>query len=258
MHRVRSALVPLAVAAAFAASVKTVSLAHQARGNARETAVPFTAGERLTYDVTWSAFVVAGTAVSTVEKRSDSSYYIVAEGRPVPLVQRLYNIYYKMDTLLDTVTLLPTRGSLYSEGSGGSRYAVTSFDRARRKALFELREETTLKTEFDVPPQIQDGLSALYVLRAMTFKAGDRITLPVADDGLVYSVHADARATESVRVPLGTFDAWKVDVSIVDAQGQPAATNAAVWMSNDARRLPLKLQAELPVGHFVLVLREAR
>jgi hypothetical protein len=250
----------LASIAVVAAELATIApLSAQAQGNARAAAVPFAAGERLTYDVTWSTFLVAGTAVGTVEKKPDTNtYYIVAEGRPIPLLQRLYNLYYKMDTILDSVTLLPQRGSLYSEERGLRRLAVTRFDRARGKAFFELQEDTTLKSEFDVPAQVQDGLSALYVLRAMTFKAGDRITLPVTDDGMMYSVQADVRAVEPVRVPLGTIDAWKLDVSIVDAQGQPAASNAAVWISNDARRLPVKLQAELPVGHFVLLLREAR
>jgi hypothetical protein len=99
-----------------------------------------------------------------------------------------------------------------------------------------------------VPPQVQDGLSAVYVLRAMTFKAGDQISLPVTDDGNVYTVRANPVALEQVRVPLGTIEAWRVDVSVVDA---------AVWYSTDARRLPIKLQGKLPVGHFVLVLREA-
>jgi hypothetical protein len=45
-------------------------------------------------------------------------------------------------------------------------------------------------------------------------------------------------------------------VGITDAQGQPVWKNNEVWISNDARRLPVKLQAELPVGHFVLVLRD--
>ena len=252
-----STLVAIAVVAAELAAI--APLAGQARGTAREAAVPFKAGETLTYDVTWSTFLVAGTAVGTVEKKPDTNTYaIVAEGRPIPLLQRLYNLYYKMDTILDSVTLLPQRGSLYSEERGLRRFAVTRFDRAKGKAFFELEEDTTLKSEFDVPPQVQDGLSALYVLRAMTFKAGDRITLPVTDDGMMYSVQADVRAVEQVRVPLGTIDAWRLDVSIADAQGQPAASNAAVWISNDARRLPVKLQAELPVGHFVLLLREAR
>ncbi len=32
----------------------------------------------------------------------------------------------------------------------------------------------------------------------------------------------------------------------------------AVWISTDARRLPVRLQADLPVGNFNLVLREVR
>jgi hypothetical protein len=228
-----------------------------------DAAVPFKVGERLTYDVTWSTFLVAGTANATVAQRVDpggaSAYHIIADGGPVPLLKRLYNLYYKMESLLDTVTLLPQRMSLYSEESGGRRLAATRFDRPQRKAFFELDDAgTPLKSEFDVPPQVQDGLSAIYVLRAMTFKAGDRISLPVTDDGSLYAVQADPVALEQVRVPLGTMEAWRVNVSILDAAGQPAASDAAVWYSTDARRLPLKLQAQLPVGHFVLMLREAR
>src|SRR5581483_3076452 len=52
-----------------------------------EIAVPFHVGETLTYDVAWSQYLVAGTAVSrVVEKRpsyNSTAYYIVAEGRPL-------------------------------------------------------------------------------------------------------------------------------------------------------------------------------
>jgi hypothetical protein len=247
------------IARVLALAVVVAPLSGQTRPRPRDAAVPFAVGEALTFDVTWSTFLVAGSAVSTVvEKRAGSgatAYYIVADGRPVPLLRRLYNIYYKMDTLLDTATLLPQQTSLYSEDGGGRRLSTMRFDRTRRKASYELQEDTTLKAEFDIPPQVQDGLSAVYVLRSMTFKTGDSITLPVADDGSMYAVRADATALERVRVPLGTMDAWRLNISITDAEGKPAARDAAVWISSDARRLPIKLQAELPVGHFVLLLR---
>jgi hypothetical protein len=204
---------------------------------------------------------VAGTAYATVAARVDGTggpaYHIIADGRPIPLLQRLYNVYYKMESMLDTVTLLPQRMSLLSEEKNGRRLAATRFDRARHKAQFELDDAgTPLKSEFDVPAQVQDGLAAVYVLRAMNFKTGERISLPVTDDGNVYTVQADPVALEQVRVPLGTLEAWRVNVSVVDAAGQPAITDAAVWYSTDARRLPIKLQGKLPVGHFVLVARE--
>jgi hypothetical protein len=230
---------------------------------ARDADVPFKAGERLSYDVTWSTFLVAGNATALVaEKRPGSPspvYHIIADGRPIPLLQRLYNVYYKMESMLDTVTLLPQRMSLYSEESSGRRLAATIFDRGKRKVFFELDDAgVPLKSELDVPPQVQDGLSAVYVLRAMNFKTGERITLPITDDGLMYSVQADPVALEQLRVPFGTMEARRVNVTILDSAGQPAASDAAVWYSTDARRLPLKLQAKLPVGHFVLLLRDAK
>ena len=263
MMRVRVALGLAALQLSLASPPASPPLAAQSRPAAREAPVPFKIGETLTFDVTWSTFLVAGSATSTVVARQpaadSTSYHVVADGRPIPLLRRLYNLYYRMETLLDTTTLLPHRGSLLSEENGARREAITRFDRARRKASFELDDDgTRLKEDLDVPPQVQDGLSSVYVLRAMAFKAGERITLPVTNDGAMFSVNADPVGVESVRVPLGTMDAWRVNVAIVDAEGQPAARDAAVWISNDGRRLPLKLQAELPVGHFVLVLREAR
>ncbi len=233
----------------------------------RDAAVPFAVGETLTYDVTWSTYLVAGSATARVtEKRpsaaspasaSASVYHIVAEGRPIPLLSRLYNLYYKMDTLLDSVTLLPERGSLYAEEGGQKATTITQFDRKANRARFEVQAPAPAggQVEFPIPPQAQDGLSTLYVLRAMTFKPGETVTLPVADSGAVYSARLDIGAVEKVRVPYGEREAWKVAVNVTDAQGAAVTKNGAVWISTDARRLPLKLQGELPVGYFVLVLR---
>jgi hypothetical protein len=256
---------PLIVLAMVAASALTPAMRLRAQTGAasgRDASVPFKVGERLTYDVTWSTFLVAGTAYATVAARVDGqgapAYHLIADGRPIPLLQRLYNVYYKMESMLDTSTLLPQRTSLYSEESAGKRLANTRFDRPKQKAIFELDDAgTPLKSEFDVPPQVQDGLSAIYVLRAMNFKEGDRVSLPVTDDGNMYTVHGDAIAIEKIRVPFGSMDAWRVNVTVLDADGKPAVSDAVVWYSTDTRRLPVKLQAKLPVGHFVLVLREA-
>lgn len=229
-----------------------------------ERSVPFKVGETLTYDVSWSTFVTAGTATMTVKEKKASfnstAYYIVAEGKPTPLVGKLYTLYYKMDTLLDSYTLLPQRGSLYSEEGSHHRFRITEFDRKSSKALFEYQTGAApIKTGFPVSPVVQDALSAIYVLRAIPLRPGDRMTMPVADNGTNFKVQVDVgAATERVRTPLGEMPAWRVRPSIFDDKGKPVGRNIAVWVSDDQRRLPLKFQAELPVGSFNLVLREAR
>jgi hypothetical protein len=111
----------------------------RAQPGSRDAAVPFKVGERLTYDVTWSTFLVAGTAYATVAARVDApgspAYHIVADGRPIPLLQRLYNVYYKMESMLDTVTLLPQRMSLYSEERAANGSPTRdSIDRTGRRS----------------------------------------------------------------------------------------------------------------------------
>ena len=227
-----------------------------------ERAVPFHVGETLTYDVSWSSYLTAGTAVATVKEKKSSfnstAYYIVAEGRPTPLVAKLYTLYYKLDTLLDSYTLLPQRGSVYSEEGKRHRFRTTQFDRSARKAFFEYKTTTTAKDEFVVSPVVQDALSAVYVLRAIPFKAGDRMTMPVSDNGQNYKVQLDIGTSERVKTRMGEVSAWKVKPTVSDSNNRPVGRNLAIWMSDDARRLPVKFQAELPVGTFNLVLREAR
>src|SRR5262245_20404618 len=148
-----------------------------------ERPVPFKIGETLTYDVSWSSYVTAGTAVATVKEKkpsfNSSAYYIVAEGRPTPLLSKLYSLYYKIDTLLDSYTLLPQRGSVYSEEGSRHRFKVTTFDHTARKVFFEYKAAGSATDNFAVPPYVQDGLSAIYVLRSVPVKAGDRMTMPV-------------------------------------------------------------------------------
>jgi len=227
-----------------------------------ERPVPFQVGETLTYDVSWSSYLAAGTAVVTVKEKRPSynstAYYIVAEARPTPLLSKLYTLYYKLDTLLDSYTLLPQRGSVYSEEGKRHRFKTTRFDRSLQKVFFEYESGTTVKADFAVPPFTQDALSAIYVLRSIPLKAGDHMTMPVTDDGVTYRLGIDVGAAERIKTSLGEVSAWRVRPVLTDDKGQSVGRNLALWISDDARRYPVKIQAEIAVGSFNLLLRDAR
>jgi hypothetical protein len=227
-----------------------------------EAAVPFRVGETLTYDVAWSTYLVAGSAVSrVVEKRTannPSAYYIVAEGRPLPIIARIYALYYKMDSLLDSFTTLSQRTSLYTEEGTRKRTVATTFDRAARRAMFEQFSEPPVKNDFAVPPDVQDGLATLYALRARPFKTGERIRVPVVDEGMLYNVTFEVTGPEPIKVPFGQVNAFNLRITVLDAGGQQIGRNIAAWISSDSKRLPVKLQADLPVGNFILALRSAQ
>jgi hypothetical protein len=227
-----------------------------------ERPVPFKVGEILDYDVSWSIHLTAGTVTVTVQEKKPSfgstAYYISAEGRPTPLVSKLYSLYYKVDTLLDVYTLLPQRGSVYSEENGRRRMKITRFDQASRKAEYEVQTATVVKRQLALPPYTQDVLSAICVLRAIPLKEGGKMTMPVSDNGAVNSVRVTIGAREQVKTRLGTIAAWHITPVIVDDKGVPVGRGLAVWISDDARRWPVKLEGELAVGRFVVTLRNVK
>ena len=225
---------------------------------AADRPVPFKAGEVLTYDVSWSGVVTAGTATLTVKERRPGAagafvYDLIGEGRPNSLLDRLYHLYYKAESLLDTRTLRPSIATLFSgEGSQSSLRSV----RFVSPTGVELEPDVgSTKARYAVPKQTLDPLSAMYVLRATPAKAGQVVSMSVFDDGSVYTVRWLFGGVESISTPVGAIPAWRLAPTLTDEKGKPVTKyRVIVWLSTDSRRLPVKFQAALPVGSFTLTL----
>jgi len=225
----------------------------------KEMAVPFKVGEVLEFDIGWSSYLTAGSATVAVKEKKASynstAYYIVAEGRPTPLLSKLYTLYYKADTLIDAYSLLPQRGSLYVEEGKRRRMKSTTFNQAAKTAKYEVQTATHVEKTLALPAFTQDALSTLYVLRSIPMKAGDRFNMPVTDAGDVYKVQMQVGAVEPIKTGMGTINALKVVPLITAAKGAPPR-GLAMWISDDARRLPVRIEAQLPVGKFTVTLRK--
>ncbi len=224
--------------------------------------MPFAVGETLQYDVSWSGLITAGTATLKVEEKKASlgstAFYIYAEGQPTGLIAHFYPVYYKVDTLLDAYTLLPQRGTTYSNEHGVQKTKILSFNRSGGTAQYEVKSSAPTKTNVRVPPMTQDALSAVMVIRANPLIEGGRITMPIMDQGQLYTLKATVGARELVATGAGRFRAWHLKPTVVDAEGRELAHGVALWISDDPRHLPVRLEAELTVGSFVLALKTVK
>jgi hypothetical protein len=236
----------------------------QAPRAARERAVPFRVGETLSYEIAWASLLTAANATVTVREKRPSfdavAWYIVAEGRPSALLAALYPLYYKADALVDTVTLLSQRGSLFSREGDRQRLREMRFDRGTRLLKYQVLGGEPLARlsgeDLAVPPTTQDPLTALFVMRAIPFDRTPTVTMPIAMNGRTQQYTITRVAREPVTSGLGTLPALKLMVKAGD-EAAAEVRGVALWISDDERRLPLRLEAELPVGAFVLTLRDA-
>ena len=218
-------------------------------------AVPFAVGETLTYDVSWSTYLTAGSATIRVAERKPSygsvAYYLVAEGRPTALVSKLYSLYYKVDSLLDAYSLLPQRGSVFSQEGKRNRMKTTLFAHAKRQADYQVETRTLVKKTVAISPVAQDPLGALFVLRSIPLKQGEKITMPICDGGVSYKVTIQAGPTESIKAAGTTIQTQRLTLTPPPEAG---ARSVQLWLSTDAARVPVRMSAQLAVGAFVLTL----
>jgi hypothetical protein len=222
--------------------------------------VPFKPGESLTYDISWTTFLTAGQATLSVKERRPGSggratYYLVAEGQPSSMLQKLYHLYYKAESMLDTRTLRPSLATVYSDENGRKRYKTSRF-RGNGIVDYEIKTASTTTSQVKVDATAQDPLGAIYVLRAIPLKVGQApFTIPVTDSGKAYRMRVAVSGRESVTTGIGTLPALKLRLMVNNADGTATDDSTlTLWISDDARRLPLKLVAGLSVGSFQLTL----
>jgi hypothetical protein len=116
---------------------------------------------------------------------------------------------------------------------------------------------THVEKSLALPAFSQDALSALFVLRSIPFKPGEKFNMPVTDAGDIYRIQMQVGAVEPVQAGLGTINGVKIVPVVTATRGTPPR-GLALWLSDDARRLPLKIEAQLAVGRFTVTLRGAR
>ena len=216
--------------------------------------LPFHAGERLSYRISWSNIVEAGTAELTVtaEEGKPTSLRLQAKALTATAVAASYPFKDDFVSHFDTLSGCPW---LYEKNFTERKRVVrdrVTFNQAQRTALFTNSKNQS--KQLPIGLGTQDPVSSLYALRSLGFTPGMQVTFPVLDGGIQYALEARVVATELITVKLGSFNAHRVDVRLRRESGALANRSITAWFSTDARRLPVLASVALPVGAAVIEL----
>jgi uncharacterized protein DUF3108 len=89
------------------------------------------------------------------------------------------------------------------------------------------------------PGEVRDVLSTLFVLRAQPMKPGAPICMDVYAGRKIWRLTGQVAGRESIDTPLGKFAVMRIDADAVRTDDVKVKRSAHVWVSDDARRLPL-------------------
>jgi hypothetical protein len=232
-----------------------------AAGRAQNAHDPFTPGETLTYDVMWTVFR-AGEVTSTIAAGTEGKHevnQITATARSEGFVSLLFAV----DNVFRATSSRQTFCSetIVKNVSEGRRHKDTQivFDDARRLALLNERDlnepnAPPKHAEFDIPPCVEDVVTAFYYLRRQPLEIGRTIELPVNDGSKTQRVIVEVQAREKVQTPMGTFDTLRVEPKVFGGLLKRKG-RMLIWFSADQRQLPVRIKAMISVGSITGTLR---
>jgi len=220
--------------------------------------VPFRPGERITLNVSWSDRVSAATLTLDVGQKQVSSgvscFPLRAELKPSAVIGKLYPVYYKVESLLAELTLLPIKSTMYSREQSRVRQKFTRFDRGSGRIYYTYLTKTEQKKEFPAPSGTLDILSWLYVLRTMPLQEGTIGPFLITENGKLFTIRCQVTRSATVNTELGKLPVWRLAPRVESAGGEKMPRSMFLWISGDERRLPLRFEIELPIGKFVAMM----
>jgi hypothetical protein len=104
----------------------------------------------------------------------------------------------------------------------------------------------------EIPPYVQDPLSALYYVRAMDLEVGKEYELAANSGGKNWTMKVIVKAAENVDLPQGTFHCLRLEPVLTGEGIFKSKGKLEVWVTDDERKIPVRMQSEVAVGSFTV------
>jgi uncharacterized protein DUF3108 len=210
--------------------------------------------ERLDYSLSWGVIPV-GTATQEITDEADGRR-IVSTARSNAWLSTFYPVDDRTESLLSRKGTFPGESRsfrmLFKEGPR-TRDREIHFDQAARKATYRDR----LGTEQLVVPLVEntfDIYASFYHVRFLPLEVGQSAYIHVMYGKELHRLEVRVLKREKVRVPAGKFNTILVQPQVKPEGVFEGKGGLLIWLTDDARRIPVKVQTKVRVGSVTAVL----
>jgi len=212
-------------------------------------------GERLKFDVGWE-FVNAGSADVHITDEGENGYKVFNFAR----TNGFFDMFKKVrDTLVSEGVCLGDKmqSTLFTTDQLERSYAAkkhVEYLWKENKVKYTKNDETTM---FDVPGGHLNVLDAFYLTRINPPEKDKPLHIPIFDSEEKYDVTVTFIKRQKIRAPWGkTVDAIVVKPQLKTEGVFTSVGVIHIWLTDDERRIPLKITAKIKIGSIVVRLTE--
>lgn len=215
----------------------------------------FSVGERLVYDVGYS-FITAGEAVFSIPGMENfhgkECYQVLFTVESTPTFSFFYTVEDRYETLLDKKGIFPWRFTQHvREGKYKYDFAA-EFDQLNNVAI-------TKDGRYPIPPYVHDVVSAMFYVRTLDFsksRPGEKLYLSNFYKDTTYQLAVKFLGYQQISVDAGTFDCVLVEPLIKEGGLFKSEGRIIIWLTNDDRKIPVKVSTKVIIGSIDSELRE--
>lgn len=261
----------LAVAKALLVTLSVAFGAFAQTGSpATETLVPFIDGETLTYEGKISKIIqgiaVADLTLTIAKTENGEDYLIKADARSKGTLLKLFRFSFlqEMQSSVDSDNFRALRTVKHDVQKERVRNSEALFDYRERRVTYvetdpnePMRPPRRIASEIDQASH--DLISGVYSLRMMPLAVGKTFRMSVSDSGLVYDIPIRVTAREQQKTIFGKQWCYRVEPEVfgndrlIEREGK-----MIIWITDDARRLPVRSQVHSPYGKIEIKLKSAK
>ncbi len=207
--------------------------------------VPYAPGELLTFSIDYGP-INAGEASLEVRDILVSGgwdcYRVESKARSNRVFSAFYMVRDKVVSHIDRATLCSRYFSKRLREGDYRRNIAIRFDHDAGLARYADGRD------LEIEPGVHDILSAFYFVRTLDLKPGNSTFIHTHSSHKNYDLEVKVHGRETITVPAGTFDCYKVEPIILGEGLFQFEGKLTIWLTADPRRLPVLMKTKVKVG----------
>ena len=200
-------------------------------------------------------FVTAGVATLRIEREGNQEH-ITGTADSTGVVALLFRVQDRFSSYFDAHSLCSNKIVKHTEEGSHWRDTDITFDYKIHKAVLQeknLKTGQSKRTENDIPGCVTDVMSGILYVASLPLQPDATYSMPLNDGGQTATIRAHVEGKEQIKTPAGTFQTIRVgpegNYNVLKNRGR-----ISIWYSDDARHLPVQIQARLFWGTLTVYL----
>lgn len=222
----------------------------------------FREGEKLVFTVKYG---LVHAAEATLEVKSAKHagrdvWHLTTNARTYPFFDSLFKVRDKVESWWDKETLLPHRFVKNLQEGSYRQHRIHTFDHAKGSTTYQrwsFKNSKFATEELKLLSQSQDVLSAFYYVRNQDLVPGRKVNLNITSDGRSMNTDVLVHKREKVNTIFGRIDCLVIEPKLKSGAVFKQSGRIQIWVTDDAYKIPVKMESAVTFGSFVAVLKEA-